>query len=122
MQPTCTGNQLLLTLQMKTFTFILSIYIAALAVVPCSDGMDLNTHKLTTDVSIEHHDHNDDDHEEDGCSTFCSCACCGTSLIIPANQLVAQSESALVTKHVFYYSAEYSYDFNLGIWHPPSLS
>lgn len=107
---------------MKAFTVIFSIYIAALAVVPCNDSMELNTSNLTSDTSIEQHDHSHSEHDEDGCSTFCSCACCGTSLIIPSNQFVAQSEIDLSTTHVFHYSSDYSYDFNLGIWHPPSLS
>ena len=107
---------------MRMFAFILSIYLGVLAVIPCNDGAEVNSHNLLSDNTIEHHDHSNSDHEEDGCSTFCSCACCGISLIIPLNQSVVQSESDLIATHEYYYSSDYSYYYILGIWHPPSLS
>ncbi|GGE90765.1 hypothetical protein GCM10010984_05620 [Chishuiella changwenlii] len=58
---------------MKWFTKILLIYIMALLVVPCSDAKNCEqTLEETTTVA---HFHNQDN--EDNCTPFCECICCG---------------------------------------------
>ena len=57
---------------MRLFAFILSIIILALSVVPCSDNDNCN--QPTTELSSDHSGH---EHQEDSCTPFCTCSCCG---------------------------------------------
>ena len=45
---------------MKLMTFILSIYLTALAIVPCSDSMEYATGSCDTEISDHNHNHSHD--------------------------------------------------------------
>lgn len=74
----CT-NKLLSLPSMKYLAVILSIYIFALNVAPCTD-YDASDDNAKTEISQA----NGDDHQHqdsDGCSPFCICQCCQISAI-----------------------------------------
>lgn len=70
---------------MRYLHYILSIYFGVLASFPCADTAlhaeaALPVSQAVTDATPAHHDHTGD--EEDHCTPFCACLCCGTTLTI----------------------------------------
>lgn len=63
---------------MKIFFVIFSFYILALSLMPCTDMANISVSAqeqfLTKDGQEVNHDHTD---QEDTCSPFCACSCCG---------------------------------------------
>ncbi len=105
---------------MRLFSFILSIYVLALSVVPCSDGI---AHKLddvdaNIEVSQTEHDHNPSDHS-DYCTPFCSCSCCGSLTTVPTGHQIGEVKILASTTYLFPYKFDYSSDYTEGVWHPP---
>ena len=106
---------------MRLLAFILCIYITALSVVPCTDGMPQTSNPSDTEISAAEHDHNHSDHQ-DHCTPFCVCACCGSIVTLPTVQDLVENKVAISTDYLFHYNFDYSFDYNEGVWHPPSLS
>lgn len=122
MQVLCTQFLIPLFELMRLFAFILSLYILALSLVPCSDNVAHFNDHIAVGQSTDHHDHDHSDHSNDTCTPFCSCACCGTIFTMPASQFINPSKLSIPTDYFFHYSFTYSFDFNEGIWEPPALS
>ena len=100
---------------MKICAFILSIFIAGQALVPCSDG---NTCDETSEMTTQH-DHSQDD--GDGCTQFCVCSCCGSIFTVAGSvQLMEYSEPSIFT-HLAFFEDNYRYDFMDDVWRPPTL-
>ncbi len=103
---------------MRLFAFILSLFILTLSFVPCSDNEDCNT----PDLSLNS-DHSDHDHNEDSCTPFCSCSCCGIPGLIlssPIFYTVLQELKMPTPAATVYYSdliPNYFYSF----WQPPRI-
>ncbi|MCB9255672.1 MAG: hypothetical protein H6579_00930 [Chitinophagales bacterium] len=117
----CREFALFLNPEMRILAFILCIYIATLSVVPCTDYVPQTTHSSNTEVSTGDHDHNHSDHQ-DSCTPFCVCACCGTMITMPTLQPLVQARVVISTDYLFYYTLDYSFDYNEGVWHPPAHS
>lgn len=107
---------------MKVLTFILSLYITALSIVPCSDGIEQCRDNGETEISVLQHEHNHSDHENDLCTPFCTCACCGSLITLPTPQLISDSKVIISTTYLFAYKFDYSFEYKEGIWHPPAIS
>ncbi|WP_341224783.1 DUF6660 family protein [uncultured Arcticibacterium sp.] len=107
---------------MKIFTFILSIYITALTLVPCSDGLAHKAENMSSEISMNHQDHNHPGQSQDDCSTFCSCACCGSLVVLPTTYHISQARVDLSSSYTFLYTFDYSFDYNKGVWHPPCIA
>lgn len=107
---------------MRTITLIFVVYILGMTVMPCGHGFDeFNSEYISeTHAEDQSHDHSHD-HEEDGCTPFCICQCCGTLTTIPLlftlNEILGQN---LFSR--FHYPSLYSFEYDDGVWHPPSLS
>lgn len=87
---------------MKIIAYILALTILGLSVYPCSDGLDC------------------DEEQEDNCSVYCLCACCGSFFVenkIKASELI--NKQALFTFN-FHYSFHYSFSYQSTVWHPPT--
>jgi hypothetical protein len=108
---------------MRTVSFILTLFVLSLAVMPCTDTM-IPTHDHSETEVASHVDNNSHDHgeEEDDCPPFCACQCCGIHVLGPNNSLAELIESKANDTYIIHYSFNYSYDFLGGIWHPPSVS
>lgn len=117
----CRELDLSLNPEMRILAFILCIYITALSVVPCTDGMSQNSNHSDIEVSTTEHDHNHSDHQ-DNCTPFCVCACCGTMITLPTVQPLVMSRIVISTDYLFHYTFDYSVDYSEEVWHPPSLS
>lgn len=71
---------------MKYISLILSVYILALALLPCADQIDWCISDKGSDQAIElaetgAHDHSGD--SKDLCSPLCTCSCCHINLRTP---------------------------------------
>lgn len=106
---------------MKIVALILSIYITALSIVPCADGMLQSSLKTDTSVSASDHDSKHSEHEDD-CTPFCTCVCCGSLIVIPHILSFVKQSVVVSTIYQFHYTFDYSFDFKEGVWHPPAIS
>ncbi len=107
---------------MKIFTFILSIYITALSLVPCSDGFAHKPENNSSEIILKQETHNHPSNSEDDCSTFCSCACCGSLVVLPTIYHISQATVDLSSSYSFHYTFDYSFNYNKGVWHPPCIA
>ncbi|MEI9955372.1 MAG: DUF6660 family protein [Ferruginibacter sp.] len=72
---------------MKLLAILFSFYILLLPALPCRDSKECNTDKQTVMIQPDNHDQHH--HEDEGCSPFCSCACCGQTFA-PSFSLIKQ--------------------------------
>ena len=65
--------------RMKIFSFLLSIYLFCLAIMPCSDiYLVLNEVEHSAAYHSDHESHDHNQNKEQHCSPFCTCTCCHT--------------------------------------------
>lgn len=98
---------------MKYLTHIFAVITLALSTVPCTDGINETADTFQTE--------NHSDHSDDGCTPFCTCACCG--IAIPFEVLVFEDEplNVPVIFHTFNYETLFTQGYTTSIWHPPSI-
>jgi hypothetical protein len=106
---------------MRIFAFILSLYITTLSVVQCADAMPPSSNHSDIEVSLAENEHNHSDHKDD-CTPFCACACCGSIVTLTTVQSLIATKIEISTDYLFYYTSDYSFDYNKGVWRPPTLS
>ncbi len=110
---------------MKLLNYILSIYLIALSCLPCAD-MEVSSaaHKVV-EISSNHdeksHNH---DKENDLCSPFCSCNCCGSQIV--SYFKVSNFSFAIVSKNIKTqlpsYTSKFASNFYGSIWQPPQIA
>ena len=104
---------------MKIFACILSFYIMVLTAIPCVDKPEDEPvqKSLITQKTTDSHHHSDNDH----CSPFCTCNCCGCPVI--QQELVLSFESIPFQLETF--SSDLTNLFislpNEAIWQPPKI-
>lgn len=77
---------------------------------------------VNAEVSMADDNHGHSHSDEDGCTPFCSCACCGSMLVIPSINQLDVSKVYLSASYQIHYKFDYCFDFSLVNWHPPTLS
>ncbi len=102
---------------MKIIAFILSIFVFVSAVTPCSDG---KTCDELGRAEMPHHDHSED--ENDDCSPFCVCTCCGSTFLESKISITPFLATTHFFKFDFHYSFFYAFSYKEKIWHPPILN
>ena len=105
---------------MKLFSIIISIYIIALSCLPCAD-MEVNSLAHTTTKFTANHEDHSHDKENDLCSPFCICSCCGSQVVslfhidaINFPILFKGIKTQLPT-----YKSVFASNFYGSIWQPP---
>ncbi|WP_406626658.1 DUF6660 family protein [Portibacter marinus] len=106
---------------MRIFSISLSLYILCLSVLYCGDGLTQCISNDTVVNVLNHTDHSHPVEQEDNCTPFCTCSCCGTFLIIPLIEKPAKTTKEHIFSYKMYYAFDYSFDYSLGVWHPPSI-
>ena len=114
-------NLAYLCIGMRLFSFILSFYVLALSIVPCSDGIEQDMNDVKTEISKENHDH-DHSHHNDFCTPFCTCYCCGSFFTLPIGYCIGEAEAPVFITYLFSYKFDYSFNYYEGVWHPPTIS
>lgn len=90
--------------------------------MPCGDDIVTFSGIEDSISHIESNSHNHSPEEEDGCSPFCICQCCGSSIDLPILSLISLKEVINSLQLYNTYTSNYSFEFNGGVWHPPSIS
>ena len=115
--------------KLKTLTYILSIYLLLLSVLPCVDGLvctdDVPTQHScshTIDGTTAENATTEDGHEHEAgvCSPFCSCDCCSTSLFDFIQILDYQLIIIPSISYTFLEEPPFQ-DFSHAVWQPPKL-
>jgi predicted aldo/keto reductase-like oxidoreductase len=89
--------------------------------MPCGDDMVVSYNNEHSISHVEDSSHNHDSESDDGCTPFCICQCCGTSIDLPLYSLIYSKKKAKNSQHYPNYISNYSFDFKGGVWHPPSI-
>ncbi|MDX2190448.1 MAG: DUF6660 family protein [Bacteroidota bacterium] len=103
---------------MRLISIILSIIVGALSVLPCSDNENCNQEKLGLAT-----DHSNHQHEEDFCTPFCVCSCCGSigfTISVPFFDI--QITRYEISKTTIPYYSDLSSSYFYSFWQPPKLS
>ena len=121
----CISNFSTFVTCMKYVSIILSIYLLALAIVPCADGSTWDTSAIGNSLAVELPDTDSHDHEStmDHCSPLCSCSCCHITIRPPVKldwQLAFPLKAAVKKTRI---QADIYTSLCLDdIWQPPKFS
>ena len=105
---------------MKMVAFILSVLIFWMTVMPCADAHDTVCHSENAISLTEGHVHTDGQDENEGCTPFCVCECCGTTVTFLALPALDIPVEEVVFAYDFHYSFHYSFTFAKALWRPPA--
>lgn len=112
---------------MKLFSFILSIYIFCLAIMPCSDfHIVLNESEYSVAYQEDHESHDHDQNKDEHCSPFCICTCCHTPMNFEFGQKdvvssIPYTQVSTDDNTFMYYDSPSSSYLNT-IWQPPKVN
>src|SRR5688572_28419850 len=106
---------------MKIFAFIMAIMVMLQSFLPCGDdAVVMKAGKAQMEVSIDHHQSDDHDHE-DNCSPFCHCACCASfSITRTIVSISTPLPDSAISFSSFYNSS--IINISLPVWQPPQLN
>lgn len=106
---------------MKWIALLLSIYLMALSNMPCADmEVDSAMHKTAQFSSEASHSH---DKDNDLCSPFCACNCCGAQVLTYQTSETIEFPVAfsMISKVVPNYNSVFTSNFYGSIWQPPQI-
>mgnify|MGYP006171204831 CR=1 FL=1 len=107
---------------MKWIAIVMSIYLMALSNMPCAD-MEVNSamHKTAQFASEDNHSH---DKDNDLCSPFCACNCCGAQVLSYQSAVSFDFPVAynLILKSLPSYNSVFTSNFYGSIWQPPQIA
>ncbi|MHB1278641.1 MAG: DUF6660 family protein [Bacteroidia bacterium] len=106
---------------MKVLTLIFSFYILAMAVMPCGDKEDCNNQSSELAASADK-DHSDHEGDEENCSLFCICACCGQSVTAPDLLVAVRPPAQFRFENHTIYKVSFVSGAVSQIWLPPEIS
>lgn len=86
--------------QMKYLAYILSFIVVFLSAEPCIDGLKDN-YVQNTEIS-QTADHNNQQHDIDHCSPFCTCQCCQSHFFV-SNITASNSAVELEINYIEFY-------------------
>lgn len=99
------------------FAYLLSLFILALTVTPCVDGLGIAS-KAKSELAQKSDTHQEKD--SDHCSPFCTCSCCATPTI-QSNYTISINGLELVAQcFTSYFNTDLPNNFS-SIWQPPKL-
>ena len=105
---------------MKWITIILSVYLIGLSILPCADLEITSTVNASQFLSEENHSH---DKENDMCSPFCACSCCGVQVLSYHPHIVFEFPVELFSTSLLApnYKSVFASSFFGSIWQPPQI-
>lgn len=108
---------------MKFFNIIVSIYLVALSCLPCAD-MEVNSlAHSSSEVAAKHQNHSHEK-ENDLCSPFCVCNCCGQQILNFSQEIASQFRKIAteITTQIPDYKSILTSNFYGSIWQPPQIA
>jgi hypothetical protein len=107
---------------MKYFWAIFSIYIFVLSTMPCGDEKNCNEFS-ETHTSIVSDNSQNNSHQEEDCSPFCICSCCGCQgFNVAPFPIVIITFSQSDEKKVTPYQSQFLSNYIANIWQPPKIA
>ena len=110
---------------MKFLNYILSVYLIVLSSLPCAD-MEVSSaaHKAVEIASNHDEKSHNHDKENDLCSPFCSCNCCGSQIVSYFNTTTLNFNvvSKNITTQLPSYISKFTSSFYGSIWQPPQIA
>lgn len=103
---------------MRSFYFLFSIYFFVIFTMPCGDIVERNTKSLNSSIELTT-DHETHDHQQESCSPFCICSCCGTTAITIATNIHEISVAVITVNQFFSQPTSHITEVSLAIWQPP---
>lgn len=105
----------------KFFAIIFSIYFAYLSTVPCGDKENCNEFAQThATITTDHNQGNS--HQNEICSPFCTCACCGCQgFNLKSFPTVAIAFTQTAERKIIPYQSQFISQFSADIWQPPKV-
>jgi hypothetical protein len=103
----------------KAISILLSIYVLLLTAAPCVDHDEAG---LPSDVSvIRTIDLTAHDADQDCCSPFCICSCCGIAADIPVIFTIAEN---IIRPHLqtSVYISRLTTGISISVWEPPKAA
>ena len=111
---------------MKLFLLTFCFYLISLSAFPCSDNEECNTISKTEITKISQSiNHDEHSHQNEQCTPFCTCNCCGVHSFKLENPYFSSNENRVVknkSKLINTYAFVYSNGFFSTILQPPKLS
>ncbi|MDQ6469713.1 hypothetical protein RB619_03575 [Flavobacterium sp. LHD-80] len=107
---------------MKWIAALLSIYLMALSNMPCADmEVDSVMHKTAQFSSEANHSH---DKDNDLCSPFCACNCCGAQVLSYQAPLSFEFSKTFnqISIQLPNYNSVFASNFYGSIWQPPQIA
>src|ERR1700757_1815086 len=101
---------------MKMFHILFCTYLLFLSTFSCTDDFDTKKNPANTS-QIENHQPSNP-HEDETCSPFCICACCG-SLAVHFLARMQQSLQEIVFNNFSITEEKNVIDISLSVWQPP---
>ena len=108
---------------MKLLNYILSIYLVALSCLPCADIEVSSAAHKATEIAANHENHSHDK-ENDLCSPFCICNCCGQQILNFSQEIAPQFRKIAteITTQIPDYKSILTSNFYGSIWQPPQIA
>ena len=113
-------NAILYFCVVKFLTLLFAFYILLLPCIPCSDKEEcINDLETQITQSSSHQQHQQ---ENEACTPFCSCACCGQTIVSNFNNKLTIAKPLVQQKGQTHYNNISIPDHFFGnIWQPPKL-
>jgi hypothetical protein len=102
---------------MKLFHVLLSVYILALSSFACTD-VDVRAEKTTSQISARQPSN---PHEDETCSPFCICSCCG-SMAVHFLEKTPLKPREIIFNTCFPSPKSNTIDISFSVWQPPKIT
>lgn len=99
----------------KVFYILFCFYFISLAVMPCEDKGDCN------EIKHNQTSQNTENHQDEICTPFCICSCCGTHLFIKDFETTLNQIATINTIFTVHKESKIS-SAVIAIWQPPKIS
>jgi hypothetical protein len=107
---------------MKCFTLLFSLYLFALAILPCSDNNDCK-YLSTTQAMFSAFDHSNHHEDIEHCTPFCICSCCGQTCCLPLLSIDFSSNIYFkLSQKIAVRQSSFLSELKDSIWQPPKIS
>ena len=107
---------------MKWIAIVLSLYLTVLSNMPCADvEVGSAMHKTAQFSSEANHSH---DKDNDLCSPFCACNCCGAQILTFQYSVSYDFPAAhtIISTSLPNYISVFTSNFYGSIWQPPQIA
>src|ERR1700751_461250 len=102
---------------MKLLHLVFSIYLLFLSSFACTDEYGATNERAASQISTNQ---TSNPHEDETCSPFCICACCG-SLAVHFSARMQQSPQEIVFNNFSIAEEKNVIAISLSVWQPPKL-